>query len=100
MVLRSRGATPDAVAAGDCRQGGTDTMKFQIADLFWFTAVVACLLGWYVDHTEKAMELKRSTELMRMYKHACANNDTTYRREAAEMDRQYRALRAMANELE
>jgi hypothetical protein len=75
-------------------------MKHRLLDLFWLTAVACCLLGWYVDRAKQAKELERSVELMRMYKHACTQNDAIYRREAAEHDRQYRALRAMANALE
>lgn len=75
-------------------------MKHRLLDLFWLTAVACCLLGWYADRVKQARELERAIELMRIYKNACSSNDATYRREAAEMDRQHRALRAMANSLE
>jgi hypothetical protein len=75
-------------------------MKFRLLDLLWITTLTGCLLGWYVDRARQASELQRSIELMRIYKNACVSNDAMYRREAAEFERQYRALRAMADSLE
>lgn len=75
-------------------------MRFRLVDLLWIMSLSCCLAAWHSDRTKQAKELDRSIELMRIYKHACVSNDAMYRREAAEMDRQHRALRAMADELE
>jgi hypothetical protein len=75
-------------------------MKFRLLDLLWLTTLTGCLLGWYVDRAKRANELERTVEVMRMYKNACVSNDNMYHREAAKMDLQYGALRAMASELE
>ncbi len=71
-----------------------------INEMLLAITVIGCLLGWYVDHAEQVIELQRATELMRIYKNACVANDAMYRREAGQFDRQYRALRAMADSLE
>jgi hypothetical protein len=75
-------------------------MQFRLADLLWIITVVACLLGWVWDHNHQIAERDRAVELMRRYKDACVDNDAMYRREAAEVDRQFLALRVAANELE